>query len=59
MDIRDIDPGQTYYAITSKENGGRCINSGCFRAAWLTKKDAKTFAAGNPDYTVVKCMKPE
>lgn len=58
-DIRDINPGEVYYAIASKANGGRCVNNGCFRAVWRTKADAKTVAAGNPDFTVVKCLKPE
>ena len=28
LDIRDIDPGEVYYAIASKENGGRCDDRG-------------------------------
>jgi hypothetical protein len=59
MDIRDINPGEVYFAIASKANGGRCVNNGCFRAVWRTKAEAKTAADGNPDYTVVKCLKPE
>lgn len=59
MDIRDINPGQTYFAIVSAQNGGRCVNNGCFRAVWLTRRDAVEAAMGNPDYTVVKCRKPE
>jgi hypothetical protein len=59
IDVRDINPGEVYYAIASKDKGGRCVNNGCFTAAWRSKADAKTAANGNPDYTVVKCLKPE
>lgn len=57
MDIRDIDAGQVYYAIASKDNGGRCVLAGMFTAVWLDKKSAKVAAQGNPDYVVVKCLK--
>ena len=30
LDIRDINPGEIYFAIASKENGGRCVNNGWF-----------------------------
>lgn len=59
FDIRDIEPGATYYTIASAEKGGRCILNGMFIAAWEDKEEAKSFAASNPDYAVVKCRKPE
>ena len=59
LDIRDINPGETYYAIASSEKGGRCILNGMFIAAWTDKAEAKAVASGNSDYTVVKCRKPE
>ena len=59
LDIRDIDAGETYYAIADATRGGRCVMNGMFIAAWRSKKDAKEFAQGNADYTVVKCLKPE
>lgn len=58
LDIRDIVAGETYFTIASAEKGGRCILNGMFIAAWTDKKSAQAFAAGNPDYTVVKCLKP-
>lgn len=59
LDIRDINAGETYYAIADANRGGRCVMNGMFIAAWREKKDAKAVAAGNPDLTVVKCLKPE
>jgi hypothetical protein len=58
-DIRDIDPGEVYFAVASKDRGGRCVLNGMFIAVWRDKNAAKQFAAGNPDLTVVKCRKPE
>ncbi len=58
LDIRDIEPGETYYVITSLSDGGRCINNGLFRAAWRDKKQAVAIAKREGDnYRVVKCHK--
>lgn len=57
LDIRDIKVGDTYYVVTSKERGGRCIMNGMFIAAWRTKAEARAFANGNPDLTVVKSLR--
>jgi hypothetical protein len=59
LDIRDINPGDTYYAIADATRGGRCVMNGMFIAAWTDKKSAKVAANGNSDLTVVKCRKPE
>lgn len=59
LDIRDINPGETYYAIADASRGGRCVMNGMFIAAWRNKADAKVAAQGNNDFTVVKCRKPE
>lgn len=59
LDIRDIAAGAPYFTIVSADKGGRCILNGMFIAAWESKAEAKAFAAGNPDYTIVKCRKPE
>jgi hypothetical protein len=58
LDIRDIDSGETYYAIADATRGGRCLLNGMFPAAWRVKADAKAAAGSNPDFTVVKCLKP-
>lgn len=58
LDIRDFDSGDVYYAITSMCRGGRCVMNGMFIAAWRTKHAAVTAAAGDPDFTIVKCRKP-
>lgn len=59
LDVRDINAGETYYALADKTRGGRCVMSGMFIAAWREKKAAKLAAQNNPDLTVVKCRKPE
>lgn len=59
LDIRDIQPGQTYYVLASAQNGGRCVLNGMFIAAWESKEAAKVAANGNNDLTVVKSRKPE
>lgn len=59
LDIRDFEPGETYFAIADASRGGRCVMNGMFIAAWKTKGEAKGVAGDNPDYTVVKCRKPE
>jgi len=59
LDIRDFEPGATYFAIADASRGGRCVMNGMFIAAWTTKGEAKAAAGTNPNYTVVKCHKPE
>jgi len=58
-DIRDFEPGQTYFVITSDERGGRCVMNGMFIAAWPTKTEAKEYAATlGSGYHVVRTVKP-
>lgn len=59
LDVRDIAPGEEYFVLTQVSRGGRCVFNGMFIAAWTTKKAATAAAAGNPDLTVVRCLKPE
>lgn len=64
LDIRDFEPGATYFAVADASRGGRCVMNGMFIAAWATKGEAKAALqrcgqASNPNYTVVKCRKPE
>jgi hypothetical protein len=58
LDVRDITPGAEYFTLAQASRGGRCVMNGMFIAAWTTKKAAKAAAAGDPDMTVVRCLKP-
>jgi hypothetical protein len=58
IDIRDINSGETYYAVTSDASGGRCVNHGMFRAAWREKAKAKEAINDEAGLRVVKCQKP-
>lgn len=59
LDIRDFEPGETYFAIADTSRGGRCVMNGMFIAAWKSKGEAKAAAGDSPNYTVVKCRKPD
>jgi hypothetical protein len=57
-DIRDVDPGESYYALAQQSRGGRLKLDGMFIAIWRTKKAAQDARDSDPDLVVVKCLKP-
>ena len=44
QNITSIQMGATYFIVTDKSKGGRCVLSGGLPAVWSTKKEAKVAA---------------